>query len=449
MKKFASLLICLTMLLSLVSCLPENSDNIKLESDRVVTEHKGTVIKTDGNENSSSSDKNSAPQKSTSSTTVKTTITKETKQKVEDKIKDVTSSLSENTDWGGMDSLMGSKDYAEDIIDYSSLDPVHLRPSILIETPQDLINFSNDFKSDSDFFGWTLEFNNDIDMTGYEWIPLGTLENPFDLSIVGNNHTIKNLTITEIDPSVIDSEGCAHLGFIGYSVSDYIVGLNIENISINVSATEDTPIIFAGGLMGTSYPYVTNLVMSEIKVSGNINITGSNLAIGSVGGVFGGAKFESINNGMTLVATESNVNISVDGFYTIAGGIIGTGIFIKDESGSTNFANLTYVGTIDDKSQLSFVGGFCGLCSGEGTPSFKDSYFSTTVKRVLDNETSEDIQILGIIAGGIDVYTGSFAFENITGNIIYNGKIVDSAFCYYEEGKVIYNSCKPNVKLPN
>ena len=450
MKKIASLLVCLFMLLTFASCLPENDNTItEVDTDKVVSKYEEAQKETDGQSKSSNSDSSSTSKKQTSSTVSKTIVTEETKQKVEDKLKDAPISLSENTDWGSMDNIVNSKDFAENIIEYDDNDPAYRKPYVYIKTPEDLMNLSRSVMQGSNYSACNVQILNDLDMTGIEWIPLGTPENPFRGSIDGNKHTIKNLSISKINESAIDSDGSAYLGFLGVHIDAAIFNLNIENISINVRATENSPYVFAGGIAGYYSSYTLSSPAWNVKVSGNINIKNPALGVASVGGVYGVANFVGYEETLELDRMDSKVNMSVDGFYTITGGIVGSGSFDIPNETEMIFTNFTYNGTINDKSNLSFVGGFCGLCNGYGTPTFRDSSFSTTVKRVLDNETSEDIQILGIIAGGIDVYTDSFTFENINGNIIYNGKICDSAFCGIEQGKVVYNSCTPNIKLPN
>ena len=50
-----------------------------------------------------------------------------------------------------------------------------------------------------DFAGKTVVLTKNIDLTGYDWVPIGSAANPFDGIFDGNGHVVSNLTISRVD----------------------------------------------------------------------------------------------------------------------------------------------------------------------------------------------------------------------------------------------------------
>lgn len=96
----------------------------------------------------------------------------------------------------------------------------------------------------------TLE--SDIDLSGYDWKPMGWSKNAFSGAVMGNGHVIKNMTI---------KEGYADTGFIGYGLSTYVGNINFTDA--DVSATGCTGIV--GGQV-----YMSD-VWEDIHVSGRVS----------------------------------------------------------------------------------------------------------------------------------------------------------------------------------
>lgn len=97
----------------------------------------------------------------------------------------------------------------------------------VIDSAEDLASltyFINTYPRDYDdgFFVW-VDLVEDIDLSDYEWAPMGTTEFQFSGLFCGNGHTIRGLTIRN------DSESNA---FFGSMYASNIVGLNIEEAFI-------------------------------------------------------------------------------------------------------------------------------------------------------------------------------------------------------------------------
>lgn len=160
-----------------------------------------------------------------------------------------------------------------------------------IKTAADLAGLSRCFSTGyylyGKFEGRTIILDNDIDLAGYEWTPIGILDEnnyyyEFAGAFDGNNHTIKGLSITK---------------------------------------TTDNPYIKSVGLFGYC-PFSESFSVKNLKVEGNITLKNVNLSSGSslyVGGIVG-----YTGTSAPIENCQSNVNISVE---------IMTGDFVKANCG--------------------------------------------------------------------------------------------------------------------
>ncbi len=102
---------------------------------------------------------------------------------------------------------------------------------------------------------------NDIDMSGVDWIPVGTDDNPFKGQIFGNGYTIKNLTVNSKNQ---------YSGMFGVFEGS-VASLNFENCTVKDNRTDEGGIggvgVFAGKFAGTAY----NVNVKECNVEGRDN----------------------------------------------------------------------------------------------------------------------------------------------------------------------------------
>ena len=101
-----------------------------------------------------------------------------------------------------------------------------------------------------------LELSADIDLSGYEWSPMGwsdynNSEHPFSFCVFGKGHTIKNMTINSDNGDV---------GFIGWGTVCGVFELNIENAEIN--GNDNVGILTGQAIMGN---------YKNCHVSGTVN----------------------------------------------------------------------------------------------------------------------------------------------------------------------------------
>ena len=169
--------------------------------------------------------------------------------------------------------------------------------------------------------------DSDIDLSGESWTPV-----VFEGTLVGNGHSIKNLTITSFTTKNV---GLFDTIKEKATVSD----LKLESVSIVTTSGADS----LGALAGTLEGKVDN-----VTVSGSIDAKNSN----SVGGIVG-----------TVTSIYASIkNCSFNGSITgnsFVGGILGG----SDESGSVKMEDCTTSGSI---SATSAAGGIVGSLSNKG-----------------------------------------------------------------------------------
>lgn len=180
---------------------------------------------------------------------------------------------------------------------------------------------------------WNLSINitldNDIDLTGINWTPIGTYDNPYTGTFNGGGKTITGLTVTGSNE---------YAGLFGYIDT----GGKVKNVTLkDVKIESNNNGSNVGGVAGWSYGKIENCSVSgSVSGSGNNGTAGgvvgfqvggsltgcSSSATVNAGGVAGGIA-GSTNNGATLTACYSTDNVTLesngsDNYY--AGGVVGS-----------------------------------------------------------------------------------------------------------------------------
>ena len=103
---------------------------------------------------------------------------------------------------------------------------------VVIKTPEDLMAFNKAVNEDMEYFDdMTVIFLADIDMTGYEWIPLDG-NCLFGVTFEGNGHTISNLKFIDHDfPSGTPASEMGS-GFVGVAPVD----MTFKNLTIDTAS---------------------------------------------------------------------------------------------------------------------------------------------------------------------------------------------------------------------
>jgi hypothetical protein len=188
--------------------------------------------------------------------------------------------------------------------------------STIISSVEDLKSIANDPKG-------TYLLDSDIDLSGTEWTPIAGFEG----KLIGNGHTIKNLTITKLT-----AKNAGLFDTIGEKAT--VSDLKLENVSISFTSSAESVGALAGILKGS---------VENITVTGKIESVGSS----AVGGVIGATGYIDSVIG----------NCSFDG--TVIGGNGVGGIL-----GGSDSSRLPYELICKDNLALSVDSEFDGMSFG-------------------------------------------------------------------------------------
>ena len=225
-----------------------------------------------------------------------------------------------------------------------------------------------------------MELGGDIDMTGYDWTPIGIDGNHyFSGTFEGNGHTIRNLTIKKdttgyfglfgitdatiqnvnLTGSLTNTIDDSESSYVG-AVAGYIIGGEIRNCSTSkftISSTGDLTLGLAvGGLVG-----VAESTQVENCVSGtDITLNFSYYYIGGVAGAAVGSQMVNCTYTGTLTLMGSG--------YADCGGIVGNSQQGSEISYCVNQGAIDATGRTSDTNAA--VGGIVGRQSGTGKVTF-------------------------------------------------------------------------------
>ncbi len=209
--------------------------------------------------------------------------------------------------------------------------------AINIGTADELIAWANTIIEDgTDYFEVTVNFTADIDLAGYEWVPIDGAYLDC-VTFEGNGHTIKNMTIAGTDdaiPSVAQPDYKFGFGFLQNAEYDLTFqNLNFDNV--NITAWERHVGVFVGQIYGAAWVTFENCHVSNVNINGWMDYInqdkengGHNIAFrvaGFVGGNFGGtleftdcsvkeAKMSGFHNLAAFVGYDASGNVDADCF---------------------------------------------------------------------------------------------------------------------------------------
>ncbi len=250
--------------------------------------------------------------------------------------------------------------------------------------------------------GLCVALGDDIDMTGVNWVGIGTAtaDHGFMGNFDGKTFKIKNLTI---DNPTLDGDGYAYAGLFGVTEGtdkdnqNTIKNLTIENVTINTTGN-----IAAAAI---AYPYYT--IVENVKVCGNIAITGGDYTAGAL------AYTRRCVNASNI-AVVGNAGSFVKGKQTV-GGVISD---IQMNGGLTAvYSNFSAEGiTVTGEKS---VGGIAGIIATQ-------TLNGATVKNVTLDSTDE---FAGVVAGrlGGTSTISNVVSENVTGATAVIGATYDGA----------------------
>ena len=225
-----------------------------------------------------------------------------------------------------------------------------------VSTAEDLKNISSDLSG-------AYYLTGDIDLSGEEWVPLGSQSKPFTGTLDGCGYVIRNLTIT-------GRNGRNDFGLFGAARNAQIFDLGLENVNIKVNSDSQgsTTASNVGGLVG----YATSTaggatVLMNCYVTGTVSFNSSGESAGYVGGLVGRAetnRYSSTYGSSVMVSASYNrAKVTGSGYSCAvdAGGLVGYA-HSKDEYGRLGMQYCFNTGAVTAYASTAYTtaGGLVG-----------------------------------------------------------------------------------------
>lgn len=223
---------------------------------------------------------------------------------------------------------------------------------ITLSSKEDLLNICSDLEA-------TYILQNNVDISGIDWTPIGTSTSKFEGAFIGNGYVINGLTLTSAS-----EKGAGFFGVIAENGS--VDGVTFQNVNISGSSTG-----YVGAVAGISYGTISN-----VTVSGTVGYSAIGDCVGGLVGESYGSIYNCTNKAQVKGATDVG-GIAGKACFDKAnmsfGGCINNGVIVGESkvggligyshvSRKIYFSNLNNTGNVTASDQ--YAGGICGYTEG-------------------------------------------------------------------------------------
>lgn len=299
---------------------------------------------------------------------------------------------------------------------------IDIREVILYPVVGKAINTPDEFLNIASNLDGNYVITSDLDFSGYDINPIGSLDDPFTGRLFGNGHTLSNINISETNNISVGLFSCIA------GDKTYVENFNIKNINIDLSynnfmfddsnnfSSKLSAFALVGGLAGHATGTFNNINLTDCLIDVNF---GENLLIEEdaysfesyFGGIFGGAGITDFNCLSTSGSFYLNVNgelfdmysgyegLSYGSFY---GGFT-SNVFHNELNNCSSNASIR--AEIEPCFDSYYIGGFAGNCQ-ESTINYCNFTGYLNVSKTTNDESFSEI-----CAGG---FFGSLSSANIT-----------------------------------
>jgi uncharacterized protein YjdB len=168
--------------------------------------------------------------------------------------------------------------------------------NVTISSARDFAGFAVNVKAGSSYEGYTVTLGADIDLSGYNWIPIGYFTGTFD----GGNYTITNLSINTVNSQ--------HSGLFSYTENATLKNVTISG---NINAS-DYSYLDVGGLIGTAVSTNISNCSSFVNVTAACTSVTASSGYLKAGSLIGWAKSDGPGFSITDCSGTGNVTVSAN-----------------------------------------------------------------------------------------------------------------------------------------
>ncbi len=206
----------------------------------------------------------------------------------------------------------------------------------------------NDKGDAGGFISYYFALAADIDLSDYDWTPIGNATYPFKGNFDGRGHCVNGLKVMKVETG-----GAVYAGLFGRASVGMLRNLGVRLSDAGIQANGGSA--YVGGIAGYAHKIFNCYVVGEGTIEASISEEGSIYAGGIVG---------NLDSDGSLTNCYATVNVKVEPEGTVhVGGIVGFG-------GSNSTISCTYAtGDVETGTgnYKRYAGGICGYLLNNGT----------------------------------------------------------------------------------
>ena len=189
----------------------------------------------------------------------------------------------------------------------------------------------------------------DIDLSDYDWTPIGNVTYPFKGNFDGRGHCVNGLKVETVS-------GAAYAGLFGYASVGILRNLGVRLADAGIQANSADGSAYVGGIAGYAHNIFNCYVVGEGTIGASIS--------GMSNGIYAGGIVGYLDDNGSLTNCYATVNVKVEpNGLVYGGGIVGYGSY--NSTISCTYATGDVETETGDYNR--YVGGICGYLLNEGT----------------------------------------------------------------------------------
>ena len=195
------------------------------------------------------------------------------------------------------------------------------------------------------FISYYFALSADIDLSDYDWTPIGNATYPFKGNFDGRGHCVNGLKVMKVETV----SGAVYAGLFGCTSVGILRNLGVRLADEGIQANSTGGSAYAGGIAGYAHNIFNCYVVGEGTIEASFSGEGNNIYAGGIVGY--------LDDNGSLINCYATVNVKVEpkGIVNV-GGIVGYG------SSSSTISHTYATGDVETGTgaKLYYAGGICG-----------------------------------------------------------------------------------------
>ena len=201
------------------------------------------------------------------------------------------------------------------------------------------------------FISYYFALSADIDLSDYDWTPIGNATYPFKGNFDGRGHCVNGLKVETVS-------GSAYAGLFGCTSVGILRNLGVRLADAGIQANSTGGSAYVGGIAGYAHNIFNCYVVGEGTIGASFSGMGNDIYAGGIVG------YLAPDGSLTNCYATVNVNVKVEpkGIVNV-GGIVGYG------SSNSTISHTYATGDVETGTgaKYYYAGGICGYLQNNGT----------------------------------------------------------------------------------